>query len=66
MSDKKIKITLVKSPIGYDVRQKRTLHALGLNKISQFTITAKNPAVLGMVEKVKHLVTVEEVNDETA
>jgi large subunit ribosomal protein L30 len=64
---KALKITLTKSYIGYNVRQKRTLYALGLRRISQTVVQPINPAILGMVKKVEHLVTVEEVeNDETA
>lgn len=67
MSEKALKITLVKSFIGYNVRQKRTLYALGLRRVSQSVVRPINPAILGMVKKVEHLVTVEEVeNDETA
>ena len=67
MSEKALKITLVKSYIGYNVRQKRTLRALGLRRISQSVVQPANPAILGMVKRVEHLVTVEEVeNHETA
>jgi large subunit ribosomal protein L30 len=67
MSDKTLKITLVRSAIGYSERQKRTVRALGLRKMNQ-SVTHKNtPAILGMISKVVHLVSVEEVeNDETA
>ena len=53
-------ITLVKSPIGYSKRQKATLRALGLKKINQ-TVTHRDNLVLrGMLDKVSHLVVVEE------
>ena len=51
-----IKIRLVKSPIGRTKKQKLTLQALGLRKINQVVSQKNNPAILGMVEKVKHLV----------
>jgi large subunit ribosomal protein L30 len=55
-----LQITLVKSPIGYSKRQKATLKALGLKKINQ-TVTHKDNSVLqGMLDKVAHLVKVEE------
>ncbi|GAB4575865.1 MAG: 50S ribosomal protein L30 [Anaerolineae bacterium] len=67
MSAKKLKITLVKSPIGYNERQKRTVRALGLRKMDQSVLQEDTPAVRGMIDKVQHLVSVEEVeNDETA
>jgi large subunit ribosomal protein L30 len=58
---KKIKITLVKSPIDRPERQKLTLQALGLNKTNSVKEVEATPAILGMVRKVNHLVTVEEV-----
>ncbi len=57
---KELKITLVKSPIGYSKRQKGTVRALGLRKLKQ-TVTHKDtPVIRGMINKVSHLVTVEE------
>jgi len=56
---KKIKITLVKSPIDRPERQKLTLRALGLNKTNSATELEATPQVLGMVRKVEHLVKVE-------
>ena len=58
---KKIKITLVKSPIDRPERQKLTLQALGLNKTNSSKEVEASPAVLGMVRKVEHLVKVEDV-----
>ena len=57
----KIKITQVRSGIGKPLRQKRTLQALGLRKIHQTVEKEATPQILGMVHKVQHLVTVEEV-----
>jgi large subunit ribosomal protein L30 len=56
-----LKITLVRSPIGYSKRQKRTVEALGLRRLHQSVIQPDNPAIRGMVRKIAHLVTVEEV-----
>ena len=58
---KKIKITLVKSPIDRPERQKLTLQALGLNKTNSSKEVEATPQVLGMVRKVTHLVKVEDV-----
>ena len=55
----KIKVTQVKSKIGSTERQKRTLAALGLTKINATNEFEESPQILGMVEKVKHLVSVE-------
>ncbi len=55
----KIKITKVKSAINRTQRQKRTLEALGLKKIGQVVEHENTPNILGMVNKVKHLVSVE-------
>jgi large subunit ribosomal protein L30 len=57
---KKIKITLIKSPIDRPDRQKLTLKALGLNKTNSSKEVNATPQVLGMVRKVEHLVKVEE------
>jgi len=58
---KKIKITQIRSGIGRPLRQKRTLEALGLKRIRHTVEHDATPQILGMVEKVIHLVTVEEV-----
>ena len=58
---KKIKITLVKSPIDRPERQKLTLQALGLNKLNASKEVEATAAILGMVRKVEHMVSVEEV-----
>ena len=57
----KIKVTKVKSAINRTLRQKRTLEALGLSKIGQVVEHEDTPNILGMVNKVKHLVSVETV-----
>ncbi|MDR0682164.1 MAG: 50S ribosomal protein L30 [Dysgonamonadaceae bacterium] len=54
-----IKIKQVRSRIGIPKNQKRTLDALGLRKIGRMVEHNENPAILGMIEKVKHLVSVE-------
>lgn len=56
----KIKIKLVKSPIDHPERQKRTLKALGLNKMNSESEVEATPQILGMVRKVEHLVKIEE------
>lgn len=58
---KKLKITQVKSKIGRTERQKRTLVALGLTKMHQSREIILNDQTKGMVEKVKHLLKIEEV-----
>jgi large subunit ribosomal protein L30 len=55
----KIKIKQIKSRINCPKVQKRTLDALGLRKLNRVVEHEDNPAILGMIEKVKHLVSVE-------
>ena len=56
----KLKVKQVRSKINCPLNQKRTLEALGLRKMGQVVEHDANPAILGMVNKVKHLVSVEE------
>jgi large subunit ribosomal protein L30 len=55
----KVKITLVKSAIGYPKNQKATLQALGLRKLHRSRELELNPQIQGMINTVKHLLTVE-------
>lgn len=57
----KIKVRQVKSSIKRLQKQKRTLEALGLRRIGQVVEHEDTPNILGMIDKVKHLVSVEEV-----
>jgi len=57
---KRLRVTLVRSPIGYSLRQKRTVQALGLRRINQTVEQVDNSEVRGMIAKVSHLVEVEE------
>ncbi|MBN2236870.1 MAG: 50S ribosomal protein L30 [Bacteroidales bacterium] len=61
MEHKKAKITQVRSIIGRPERQKRTMEALGLSKINQVKEVVLTPQVEGMINKVKHLLLVEEI-----
>ncbi len=61
----KLRITWVKSGIGHAGDQKRTLRALGFRRLNQSDIHEDNPAIRGMVFKVKHLVKAEEATSET-
>lgn len=58
---KKIKITLVKSPIDRPQKQKLTLEALGLTKTNSSKEVEATPQVLGMIRKVEHMLKVEEI-----
>ena len=58
---KKIKVTQVKSVIDRSERQKRTMVALGLKKMNASVEVEATPQILGMVNKVNHLVKVEEL-----
>ena len=57
----KIRVTQVKSQIGRLKNQKLTLEALGLRKMNQTVEHDASPTILGMVNKVQHLVSVEEI-----
>lgn len=58
---KKLRITYTKSMIGQNRKQQGTIRALGLRKLHQTVEHDDTPVIRGMVEKVSHLVTVEEV-----
>jgi large subunit ribosomal protein L30 len=63
MAKKKVKtltVTLVKSPIGYPERQKRTVRALGLRKMMQSVEHSDTPVLRGMIAKIPHLLDVAE------
>lgn len=57
---KSLRITLVRSPIGYSKRQKRTIRALGLRRLNHTVEQVDRPEVRGMIAKVEHLIRVEE------
>ena len=59
----KLKITQIKSAIGAIEKHKATIKALGLGRPNYVTYKPKNEQILGMVNAVRHLVTVEEVED---
>ena len=59
----KLKVKLVKSPIGYPEDQKATLRALKLTRLQRERVLPDNPAIRGMIRKVSHLVQVEEVKE---
>jgi large subunit ribosomal protein L30 len=59
--EKVVRVTLVKSAIGYNYHQKRTIRALGLRRMLQTVEHVDSPALRGMLAKVLHLVEVEEV-----
>ena len=61
MTDKKtLKITLVKSPIGFNEKQGRVVESMGLRKLRQSVELSDTPEVRGMIHKVRHLVEVTE------
>lgn len=60
---KLLKVTLTKSPIGYNKKQKATVKALGLGKMGSSVMIGDAPHFRGMIAKVSHLVEVEEVNE---
>ena len=61
MADNKIKITQIKSAIGYRKQAKDTLKALGIKKMNDSVIKVNTPAISGMVISISHLLKVENV-----
>jgi len=57
---KNLKITQIRSGIGYARRTKETLRALGIHRMHQTVVKTDNPAIRGMITRVRHLVKVEE------
>jgi len=57
---KKLKVTLVRSPIGRVQKQKDTIAALGLRKMHHSVVQSDTPVIRGMINKVAHLVKVED------
>ena len=62
-SSAKLRITWVKSSIGYSKRQKGTIRALGFRRLGDVVEQTDTPVMRGMIDKVSHLVRVEEVED---
>lgn len=56
----KIKVTYTKSSISYPKRQKETVKGLGLKKLNSYKVLEDTPQIRGMINKVSHLVTVED------
>lgn len=64
MSDyRKVRVTLIKSVIGYTIDQRDTAKALGLRKMHQSRIHTETPQIAGMLHKIRHLLKVEEVTE---
>ncbi len=59
-SQKKLVITYTKSAIGYEQRQRGSVRALGLHRLGEVVEHDDTPVIRGMINKVRHLVTVEE------
>lgn len=61
MTMEKIRVTLIRSTIGVHKKQKATVKALGLRRINSSKEHVATPQILGMIEKVNHLVKVEKI-----
>ncbi len=59
--ENKLKVTYIKSVIGYNKKQGKVLESLGLRKLNDSNVLPENDAIKGMIFKVKHLVKVENV-----
>jgi large subunit ribosomal protein L30 len=62
----RIRVTLVRSPIGLEKSQRLTAEALGLRRLHRSRVHHNNPQTRGMIRKIAHLVAIEEVISETA
>lgn len=62
VKQKQLKVTQIKSTIGYRKQTRLTIEALGLGRIRKTVILPDNPAVRGMINKIPHLLVVEEVS----
>ncbi len=62
MANKRLRITYVKSAIGYREEQRATLRSLGLRQLRQVVEHPDTPTIRGMIAKVQHLVRVEEID----
>ena len=61
MDNKKIKITQIKSAIGYRKRTKDTLEALGIKKLNASVVKTITPAIMGMINSIEHILKVEKL-----
>jgi large subunit ribosomal protein L30 len=59
----KLRVTQIRSPVGKPRRQRDTLRALGLRRIRHTVVQEDRPEIRGMLARVNHLVTVEEVSE---
>lgn len=64
--EKKLKITLVKSYIGRPQKQRQVLRGMGLNKLNRTVVLKDTPEIRGMIGKVGHLVSMEELEGKKA
>jgi len=58
-----LRITLVRSPIGYPKKQREVLRTLGLKKLNSSVIKGDDPVIQGMIKRVSHLVKVEPADE---
>jgi len=61
----KLRVTYIKSSIGYDPSQRKTIETLGFHRLNQSVVREDSNSVRGMINKVRHLVKVEEDLGET-
>ncbi|MBS3783048.1 MAG: 50S ribosomal protein L30 [Anaerolineae bacterium] len=60
----KLRVTLTKSPIGYPRHHKETVRSLGLRRMHQTVVLNNTPTIRGMVDSVRHLVSIEVYEDQ--
>lgn len=59
----RLRVTLVKSPIGFEKSQGATARALGLRKLHHSVVVEDKPTIRGMLNKIEHMIRVEEVDE---
>ncbi|MFW5692326.1 MAG: 50S ribosomal protein L30 [Chloroflexota bacterium] len=62
-NERSVRVTLVRSPIGYTQDQRRTVQALGLRRMNHSRVLKETPQIRGMINKISHLLRVEEVDE---
>ena len=62
-NERTVKVTLIKSVIGYKQDQRKTVQALGLKKLNESRVHKETPQIRGMLNKVSHLLRIEEVEE---
>ena len=61
MKNNKLEIKQIKSAIGYNIKTKKTLEALGIKRLNHIVVKNDSPSIRGMIYKIKHLIEIKEI-----